>query len=85
MLTTFGGENTTTFRRIMLGYTGAVVSIFAITMATITIVLGTRQLKRIRNSNTDMNTQSTSDAINNTDNNESINSYSKISPKSKSK
>lgn len=49
MLTTFGGENSPLFRQIMLSITGAVVVVFAITMAIIMLIKGSKQLKDIKN------------------------------------
>ena len=45
MLTTFGAGESPLFSRIMLSATGGAVIIFAITMAIIMIVKGTKQLK----------------------------------------
>lgn len=48
MLTTFGGNESPLFNQIILACTGLAVSIFAITMAIIMIVKGTKELKDIQ-------------------------------------
>ena len=53
MLTTFGTNETPLFSQIMLSLTGAAVIGFAITMASIMIVKGNKQLKQIKNKTTD--------------------------------
>lgn len=49
MLTTFGGTESPLFRQIILAVSGAVLSIFTITMAIIMIVKGTKKLKNLKN------------------------------------
>ena len=53
MLTTFGTNETPLFSQIMLSLTGAAVIGFAITMASIMILKGNKQLKQIKNKTTD--------------------------------
>ncbi|MBQ8174378.1 MAG: hypothetical protein IJ009_03150 [Clostridia bacterium] len=48
MLTTFGEEQDATFRLIMLGTTGAAVSLFLIIMAIFMILRGTRELRLLQ-------------------------------------
>lgn len=54
MLTTFGEGNDETFRRIMLGSTGAAVSAFIIVMALYMIINSTKKLNKMKRSHTDV-------------------------------
>ena len=48
MLTTFGQNSSPLFRQIMLASTGSVVSIFTIVIAIIMIIIGNKNLKKIK-------------------------------------
>ena len=49
MLTTFGGADMDALtQRLLLGFTGAAVSIYIITMAVYMIITGTKKLKQIK-------------------------------------